>query len=423
MGYTAYLVGGIVRDLALGRENVDLDIAVEGDAWRLAAVFARKTGAAAKGFTRFGTCKVESKAFGTLDIAAARAELYRSPGALPDVRASHMGDDLARRDFTINAMALCLAPGTYGRLLDPFGGLDDLAGRKLRVLHPRSFEDDPTRVLRGIRFAARYGFAFETGTLRLLKSCIIEGCLGRVSGTRVFADLKLISSETRAGRAIGLMKRYGVTASLGAAVHCGPRCDKRYMTKVERALAAVQAAASEAAATTASGRGGRLTREGFRPLVWLCRFATLFAGLGESEADRLASRLSLPKRVREVCAWVASDLDRTHRRLKGMKRASPYRVVKVLRSVPPEGIVHIFAVSGRRERNLIEVYLKEWRHICPGLTGHQVVALGIAQGPLVGKILDGILRLKLQGGLATPTEEIAYVRRRAKRLGLPVVDL
>ena len=134
LGYRAYLVGGIVRDLMLGRENTDLDIAIEGDAERLARTFARKTGARMKAPTRFGTCKLDSKAFGKLDVASTRGETYRVSGALPDVYPAGITEDLRRRDFTVNSMALSITPGSYGRLLDPIRGAEDLKRGKLKVL-------------------------------------------------------------------------------------------------------------------------------------------------------------------------------------------------------------------------------------------------------------------------------------------------
>ncbi len=396
MGQTAYLVGGMVRDLAIGCRNIDLDIVIEGDALDLAGVFARATGSSVKGRTKFGTCKIESRAFGTIDLATARSESYRHPGALPDVEASNLKADLARRDFTVNAMAISLDPHRYGRLLDPFGGFADISGGRLRILHPAGFRDDPTRILRGVRFAARFGFTFESGTLARLRACLREGCVGSVSGKRIYTELNLICMEDKARRALGLLGKYRIPESIDPVL--GRKTVRsRHMRRLAPAIARVDLSAGEVFAE--------------KRLCWL---AGLFFGLKRRQAAHLADRLDLPGREREACLWVSAEVPRTLVKLSRLDAGSAYRVVKLLRPVAPEGIVHLFAASGRRERNLIAAYLKAWRDVSPSLNGRRVVALGIEKGPLVGRVLERLLELRLQGKLTSPEDEIAYVRRRVR---------
>jgi tRNA nucleotidyltransferase (CCA-adding enzyme) len=195
-----YLVGGAVRDLLLGRGRTDLDLVVVGDAAALAA----RLGAEVIEHERFATAKVRLDGH-EVDIATARAETYPRPGALPEVEpASDLEADLGRRDFTINAMALPLR-GEAG-LIDPFGGRDDLAAGVLRVLHERSFEDDPTRAVRAARYAARFGFALEPGTAALLG----ETDLGTVSFERREAELLRLAGERNAVDALALLDEWGV---------------------------------------------------------------------------------------------------------------------------------------------------------------------------------------------------------------------
>jgi tRNA nucleotidyltransferase (CCA-adding enzyme) len=195
-----YLVGGAVRDLLLGRGRADIDLVVEGDAAGLAS----RLGADVLSHERFATAKVSLDGH-EVDIAAARSESYPHPGALPVVAAApDVEADLARRDFTINAMAIPLLDEP--RLIDPHGGQADLAAGRLRVLHPRSFEDDPTRALRAARYAARFGFEPEPQTAALLH----EADLATVSADRRDAELLRLAGEAEAARGFSLLAEWGL---------------------------------------------------------------------------------------------------------------------------------------------------------------------------------------------------------------------
>ena len=167
-GYKLYIVGGLVRDLFLERTNLDLDLVVEGDAINLAQEMARTWQGKLTTHPRFGTAKLQWSNW-SVDLATARAETYARPGALPTVKPGTISTDLVRRDFTINAMAVELNPGHFGELLDPHRGRDDLYGKRIRVLHDRSFIDDATRIWRALRYEQRLDFQIEPATLRLLK--------------------------------------------------------------------------------------------------------------------------------------------------------------------------------------------------------------------------------------------------------------
>jgi tRNA nucleotidyltransferase (CCA-adding enzyme) len=154
----AYLVGGLVRDVVLKRENLDVDIVIEGDGIQFARVFAERSGAKVRSYPKFGTAVVVMPDDFKLDIATARIEHYESPAALPEVMLSSLKRDLFRRDFTINTLAVHLNKAHYGTLIDHFGGMRDIKERSIRVLHNLSFVEDPTRILRAIRFEQRFGF-------------------------------------------------------------------------------------------------------------------------------------------------------------------------------------------------------------------------------------------------------------------------
>jgi tRNA nucleotidyltransferase (CCA-adding enzyme) len=199
-GKPVYLVGGAVRDLLLGRGRSDIDLVIEGDATALATLL----GGEVVEHERFSTAKA-SLGEHEVDIATARAESYPHPGALPEVKpTAGIAADLARRDFTINAMAIPLR--RYPELIDPHRGLEDLKAGLLRVLHSGSFDDDPTRALRAARYAARFGFELEPETAELLS----QADLSTVSADRTDAELRRLAGETEAVRGFALLAEWGL---------------------------------------------------------------------------------------------------------------------------------------------------------------------------------------------------------------------
>ena len=199
----AYLVGGVVRDLLLGREVADLDVAIEGDPEALNDL----PGFSLERDALFLTGRLEQGDV-KIDVAQARSESYPAPGALPEVRPASIAEDLARRDFTVNAMAFPLSGAR--ELLDPHNGLEDLRAGRLRILHENSFVDDPTRALRAARYAARFGFELEPETERLLR----EADLTTVSEDRIGKELGHIGGEEDPAAALRLIVEWGVLPSL-----------------------------------------------------------------------------------------------------------------------------------------------------------------------------------------------------------------
>jgi len=171
----AYVVGGFVRDYILKRENLDLDIVIDGDAISLARSLAKKQKAKVIVYKHFGTATLYFKDGRIVDLAMARKESYLKPGALPKVKGSTINDDLIRRDFTINAMAVVINRKDFGKLIDLYGGMNDIKSKKICVLHEQSFQDDSTRILRAIRFEQRFNFCIERKTLYLLKQALNNG--------------------------------------------------------------------------------------------------------------------------------------------------------------------------------------------------------------------------------------------------------
>ena len=203
----AYLVGGCVRDLLLGRPAKDVDIVVEGDAPSLAQALVRRFGGRSVVHSAFGTAHWETEQ-ATIDLASARVEWYEAPAALPRVHHAEIRRDLYRRDFTVNAMAISLSAESRGALLDPFGGFRDLRQGVLRVLHGLSFHDDPTRALRAARFAARFDFKLAPQTLGLLRAARRGGVLDALGKERLGAELDRILSELEVVQALRLLREW-----------------------------------------------------------------------------------------------------------------------------------------------------------------------------------------------------------------------
>ena len=201
-GCQVYVVGGVVRDLLLGRVTLDLDLAVEGHGIAFARLVAERYGTGLAVFERFATARLVFPDSLKMDIATTRRESYAQPAVLPTVHLASIEEDLYRRDFTINAIAMQLNPGQFGRMLDPYGGQRDLRARTIRVLHAGSFQDDPTRIFRAIRFEQRFGFRLERTTFRLLAQAASTNLIRQLSGPRLQNEILLLFGEHDPVRAI-----------------------------------------------------------------------------------------------------------------------------------------------------------------------------------------------------------------------------
>ncbi len=209
LGYRAYIVGGVVRDMLLGKEVWDLDIVVEGDAIAVAEELAKHHGVRVHSFPEFGTAHVKVGAL-KLEFATARRETYPRPGAYPKVERASLKEDLVRRDFTINAMAVSVNPDDFGTLIDYFGGIRDLKDKIVRVLHPVSFIEDPVRILRALRFAGRLGFKLSKSTDRLLRQAVNLGMLEEAPTGRIMNEIRLALREDKLLDILALYRKYKV---------------------------------------------------------------------------------------------------------------------------------------------------------------------------------------------------------------------
>jgi tRNA nucleotidyltransferase (CCA-adding enzyme) len=215
----AYAVGGCVRDWLLGlTRTADVDVAVVGDGIAFARQLAQAFGVGVTSHQQFGTATLVLKPTRgrqpiRVDVASCRKETYREPAAYPKVTAGSLQDDLFRRDFTINALAMAINPKSFGKLVDPFGGAQDLKARRLRILHPKSFLDDPSRILRAVRFTQRFGLAMDSQTLRCLRRAMVSGVLARLNRGRLRKELDRMAEEPDP---IACLKQLNQWLSIGA---------------------------------------------------------------------------------------------------------------------------------------------------------------------------------------------------------------
>lgn len=408
MGYNLYFVGGLVRDLLLGSPVVDIDLVVEGDAIRLAQQLARQLGGRVVAHSRFGTAKwllsprvwrsvtggaAPEPLLPSVDFATARTEFYTHPTALPEVERSSIKQDLHRRDFTINTLAIRLDPPHWGELLDFYGGEADLRDGIIRVLHSLSFVDDPTRILRAARLEARLGFRLDPRSEALIADALPT--LNRVSGDRVRHELEQILAEAEPEKALCRLHRLGVLRQMQAELRCDHWLQARFQA----------------------------VRTDLVPEVWELkpedrRFVYLSLMLYRLEAKALQAvieRLKVP-RADAGDLTLLPDLRRALRRLALVRR--PSRVCDALQPYPARLLAAAWVASEQAGvRSRLEQYQTRYRQVEAELTGDDLIALGLRPGPLFGRLLGALRDARLDGLVSTREQEEALLRRMLEKQG------
>lgn len=390
-GIEAFVVGGFVRDLLLGAPSPDLDLLTDRDAIRLAAEVARLLGGRLRGHHQFATAEVKlpEEAFPEgikIDFATARSESYEHPGAVPEVEGSSIQQDLRRRDFTLNAMAIQISADHFGRLLDPYGGRRDLERRIIRVLHNLSFVEDPTRIFRAVRFEARYAYRMDSHTEALARHAVAEKALDTVAPERLRKEFYLFCQEQHPARALRRLTELGVMASLRP----GLEVDPGLLERVEAAIAHLNLPPGEL-----------LDRQG----VYL---AALLAALGPEEAGTfLRDRLRVPP---QKAAIVEATLPALSRRRAALTQpdAPPSAIYRALSDLPLEALVYMAAAAeDDRVLERIERYLTHLHGVRLAVSGADLIAAGHRPSARFGAALRQVLDAKLDGKVAGREEELA----------------
>lgn len=403
-GTVVWLVGGPVRDLLLERPVHDLDVVVEGEGIDFARVVADHTGGNVETHGRFGTARLVFGDGMQLDVATARRERYTAPGALPEVENGSMEEDLHRRDFSINAMALRLGPDVRGRLLDPEHGREDLRAGLLRVLHEDSFRDDPTRIFRSERFAARLGFELEARSERLLATALEGGALDTVSGKRIGSEIVLLLEEPHAERAVKRLWERGVWSLLFGTSWKPPIDLGRLIGRAREAVAWY----------------GRMAEGGSsEPLEpWVVLWLVLAACGSFEQVGELTRRFQLGRRAgRAVSELVARRREAMHT-LICHRRVADSVLYRTLRGLGPEAITYLVAtaVLPRAVRRM-ERFLGELQAVEPWVGAGHLKALGVREGPEMGRILERLFNAQLDRRLADRDAALREASRLAGRIG------
>jgi len=403
MGYSLYLVGGFVRDLLLEKPTLDLDLVVEGDAIALAEELATQLGGRVRSHDRFGVAKVIlGGTAGTnlppwLDLTTARTEFYEHPTALPEVERSSIKQDLYRRDFTINTMAVCLDRDRYGELLDFYGGERDLREALVRVLHNLSFVEDPTRILRAVRLEQRLEFAIESRTTELIEDAL--GLLDRVSGERLRHELEMILDEGNPGGILARLQELGVLRRLEPALTIDDWLIEK-LRSAEELLASSPPDLLSKSAELGTHRRGADPGERRRELL----LAMLTYRLTRPHLERFVERLRFKQRIVKLLSEIRTLRSRW-RRLDS-PNLTPSRVYQLLQPFSALAIVAVsIATDSDTVRSNIRLYLEKLRYVRLHVSGGFLKAEGVPPGPVYTSILDDLLYARLDGLVQTVAEE------------------
>ncbi len=394
-GYSAFVVGGLVRDLVMGVKNLDLDIVIEGDAIGIARALSHELGAALIVHKRFGTATVVTKERLKIDLATARKELYERPAALPTVEFSSLKDDLVRRDFTINAMAVSINSGNFGQLIDFFGGQADLASGRIAVMHDGSFIDDPTRIFRAVRFEQRFGFTIDPHTEELIQNAVDEEMFGRVEPQRIRDEAVLILKEEEPIRALRRMSDLHELRFIHPKIGPG--------REIERLFAGIADIISWYEAFPANKR----------PIDrWLMYLMALLDRLSYKDAASVCVKYVFRRGETIRILSCKENGRRLAKRLRSRKPMKPSAVYGMLKDLSYEVILFIAArenspvLTGR-----IKGFLQRYNNVRIFLKGDDLKSLGLKPGPKYSRILKMVLDKKIDGVLKTRNDEMKYARR------------
>ncbi|MBI5123843.1 MAG: CCA tRNA nucleotidyltransferase [Candidatus Omnitrophica bacterium] len=399
LGCKAYLTGGTVRDLILGTESIDIDIVIEGDAIAFGEKLAHELHGIIISHKKFGTCTVTTPEYLRIDFAAARKETYALPAALPSVEFSSLKDDLIRRDFTINAMAVSLNEHDFGVLIDFFDGVGDLERKIIKSLHDRSFIDDPTRILRAIRFAERLKFTIDAHTANLMRKSIEKEIYKKLEEVRLRDEIILILKESA---------RYGILKKMEE-FHA-LKIIHPYL-KLHKDLRQMFSAIDEASAWYQENSPRKRIIE-----KWLIYLMMLFEEVSYDGTLYFSNKFEFKRGERLRIMSFKKNGHKILKTLNAKRKILPSKIYHLLEPLSHEVTLLLMAVSrSDTGKGRIMEFFHKYNGMRTLARGDDIKALGVKAGPHFAKIMHKILYKKLDGILKTKEEELEYARKLVKR--------
>ncbi len=396
LGVEVFVVGGFVRDLMLEQPIEDVDVVVEGDGIGFARYFASMHDCRSHQHRKFNTAVIIFEDGFKVDVASARLEYYATPAALPEVENSSIKRDLARRDFTINTLAISLNTDTFGTLIDYFGGVRDVKDKIVRIIHNLSFIEDPTRIFRAIKFSNRFGFRIGKVTSKLIKNALHVGAVKHLSGLRVLSELKQIFGEDNPVPAVQTMADYG----LDRVIHH----DLRF-TDTTRAL-------FESVGKTLAWHDLLYADDDYPR--WSVYFMAWLHGHSFTVSTQIADRLMFPLKERELLLRQRIKAAKRIRLIEKNYPVSNQQMYWWLIHFKTECLLFMLALTKNEPvRQAISHFYTHQRKIKPLMGGKDIKALGIKPGPVYTTILNKIIEEKLDGKLNTMAEEIEFAKHYA----------
>lgn len=387
--YSAYIAGGFVRDLFLDVDNIDIDLVIEGDGIRFAKTLAGKiNGSEIKTHERFLTAKIITKEGFKIDIASTRKEKYEQSASLPVVKEAGIQEDLFRRDFSINALAVKIDSKGFGEIIDYYEGRKDLKNKKIRILHNLSFYDDPTRIFRAIRFEQRYGFKLENHTKELIKEALKLRLLDRLTPVRIQNEIVLILKEKEPIKQIKRMSELGVLTALFPKMKINKDIERQF-----------------------NEIGKHEKKDGEK---WISYFLALIDNFSKAERESICKKLNFDGYVTKA-VFQAEGKKRIFKLLK-QNRLPLSGISKTLKEILPETLLFLYANSrDKLTRNRISDSLSGLSQKQSLIDGNDLKKLGLKQGPVFKKILGKIGDLVIDGKITTKKEALKYAKDCIKK--------
>ncbi len=393
--FKAYAVGGFVRDLLLRHPNLDIDIVIEGDGIEFARAFAEEHRVRVRAHKKFNTAVLIFPNGQRVDVATARFEYYQYPAALPIVEFGSLKMDLYRRDFTINTLAIALNPNSFGYLIDFFGGQRDLKERVIRILHNLSFVEDPTRILRAIRFEQRFGFRIGKQAVALIRNAVRMGLIQKLGGRRMFHEMQLILKEEDPSPALRRMAEFGVLAVISPKMRFDQKMEELFQ-RLKELISWYQLSFLD------------------EPLErWWVYLIGLFSGLTPDALAEVWERLQLPSNQQERILWTYDKVEELLRGFFQLPDHRPSDIYRALQLLRPEELLYMMARAQKEAiTRAISHYFHRYSHVTTELRGRDLKALGILPGRIYKTMLDELLDARLNGDVKNRQEEVAFLKGR-----------